>query len=319
MVTTSSLKVPDDCTPQFSGHETFPLRQLWLPKIADFIQKRGVSYKPDFTSDEGIENAIVELGIGKNMVSSARFWARACQIIDSSDRLTKLGEIIFGSDIRAAADPYCTRSETVWLMHWNLASIPSRFTPIWYLFNHVNQPSLDRQSFVEGLKELCRVNNWKVSDNTLKRAQECVLRAYLPRLSAKGNTEDIVEPLLSELGLLETTPSRDVFLLHRGTHKTLPDRIFVYALMDYWMRLKTTSATLDFYRIAHDFGSPGRIFKLDNESIAQRLQRLDVVTNGFLEWTEQAGLKQVSRRKAALSNPHAFAMAMLEGAYSTGN
>lgn len=65
MVTANSLKVPDDCTPQFSGHETFPLRQLWLPKIADFIQKRSTVYKTDFTSDEGIESAIVELGIGK--------------------------------------------------------------------------------------------------------------------------------------------------------------------------------------------------------------------------------------------------------------
>ena len=95
-----------------------------------------------------------------------------------------------------------------------------------------------------------------------------------------------------------------MFLLHRGAHKTLPDEIFVYALMDYWERLKTTSSTLDFYRIAHDFGSPGRVFKLDNENVAQRLQRLGTVTNGFLEWTEQAGLLQVPRRWAALTNPH---------------
>lgn len=319
MVTANSLKVPDlDCG-QFSGHETFPLRQLWLSKIADYVQRHGHGRKPDFTSDEGIENAIIELGVGKNMVSSARFWARACQVIDESDSLTEIGQIIFGSDLTTGGDPYCTRSATVWLMHWNLASVPTRFTPIWYLFNHVNQPSLDRQSFVDGMKELCRVNGWKVSDNTLKRAQECVLRAYLPRLSAKGSTEDFVEPLLSELGLLETTASRDVFLLHRGAHKTLPDEIFVYALMDYWERLKTTSSTLDFYRIAHDFGSPGRVFKLDNENVAQRLQRLGTVTNGFLEWTEQAGLKQVTRRRAALNNPHVYAIEMLKRAYAKNN
>ncbi len=316
MVSANSLKLPPTVCGQFSGHETFPLRQLWLSKITRSINNAKASGVPiAFTTDVGIEHAILELGIGKNMVSSARFWTRACCVIDEADRLTDIGKLIFGDANKAGADPYCVNVASIWLMHWNLASVPERFTPIWFLFNHVNQPSLDRQSFVDGMRELCRINEWKVSDNTLRRAQECTLRAYLPRLSSKGNTEDFVEPLLAELGLLETTASRDVFLINRGAHRSLPDEIFIYALMDYWVRLGNQTSSLDFARIAHDFGSPGRVFKLDNENISKRLQRLGEITKGNLEWTEQAGLRQVIRRKKAHQDPFRFAMDMLKKAY----
>lgn len=316
MVSANSLKLPSTVCGQFSGHETFPLRQLWLSKIARSINNaKALGVSMAFTTNIGIEHAILELGIGKNMVSAARFWARASCVIDEADQLTDIGKFIFGDGNKLGVDPYCANVASIWLVHWNLASVPERFTPIWYLFNHVNQASLDRQSFVDGMKELCRINDWKVSDNTLRRAQECTLRAYLPRLSSKGNTEDFVEPLLSELGLLETTASRDVFLINRSAHRTLPDEIFIYALMDYWTRLGSQASSLDFARIAHDFGSPGRVFKLDNENISKRLLRLEEITKGNLEWTELAGLRQVIRRKKAYQDPYRFAMKMLEKAY----
>lgn len=317
MALAHSLKFPDMPCGQFSGHETFPLRQLWLPKIAHAVDSaRILGFSPDFTSESGIEHAILSLGIGKNMVSSARFWARASGIITESDELTEIGKLIFGEGYKSGKDPYCANPATVWLVHWNLASTPDHFTPIWFLFNQVNQPTLDRQTFVDGMKELCRINGWNVSDNTLRRAQECTLRAYLPRLSAKGYVEDFVEPLLAELNLLETTASRDVFMIRRGAHKTLPHEIFVYALMNFWISKFPQSSSLDFSRIAHDYGSPGRVFKLDNDSIAERLQKIVDITNGCLEWTEQAGLRQVIRRKKAHSNPEEFAFDMLVKAYT---
>ena len=44
----------------FSGHESFQCRQLWLKKSYDFVNK-----KKSFNN----EDAVVELGVGKNMVS----------------------------------------------------------------------------------------------------------------------------------------------------------------------------------------------------------------------------------------------------------
>ena len=77
MAALTNLKLPEDCRPQFSGHETFPLRQLWPSKIAHLIiqAQRDGRQVPISGAD-----AIVELGVGKNMVSSMRFWSQACGI-----------------------------------------------------------------------------------------------------------------------------------------------------------------------------------------------------------------------------------------------
>ena len=52
----------------FSGHDSFQCRHLWLKKGFDFV-KSGKSF-----SDE---DAVVILGVGKNMVNSIRFWMKA--------------------------------------------------------------------------------------------------------------------------------------------------------------------------------------------------------------------------------------------------
>ncbi len=53
---------------KLSGHETFPCRYAWLPKAFGAIQR-----EPKIFSEE--ELAIVELGVGKNMVHAIRFVA----------------------------------------------------------------------------------------------------------------------------------------------------------------------------------------------------------------------------------------------------
>ena len=48
----------------FSGHESFPCKSLWLKKGYDFVIQ-----EKDFNSP----NAVVDLGVGKNMVSSIKW------------------------------------------------------------------------------------------------------------------------------------------------------------------------------------------------------------------------------------------------------
>ena len=56
----------------FSGHETFPLRQMWLKKAYDQAID-GRVLKSAFAD----ESAIAAFGVGKNMVASIRPWALA--------------------------------------------------------------------------------------------------------------------------------------------------------------------------------------------------------------------------------------------------
>ena len=65
--------------PQFSGHETFPLRYGWLKKAVD-----AVTNYPNKETNKAIfsrPEAIADFGVGKNMVLSIRHWATVTDII----------------------------------------------------------------------------------------------------------------------------------------------------------------------------------------------------------------------------------------------
>lgn len=298
--------------PQFSGHETFPLRQLWLPKLFELINDLKRDGKSTFPSTE---EAIVRLGVGKNMVSSMRYWAEAAGLLKhASLQLTDLGELIFGNGTHSGLDSDAEHTATQWLVHWRLSSTPEAFTTNWFLFNYVNGPSADRESILKSLKAFVASNGLRATDLTLKRSIEVCLRSYAPRMSGKGRLEDYIESFLGDLDLVIPL-SRDSFEFRRSMHPSLPDGIFAYSLFEYWERLPSQGATLDFNRIAYDLGSPGRVFKLDQKSIDARLSRIEALTDEALIWTEQAGLRQIVRRGDALSNPSAFKRRMIEKAY----
>ena len=309
----STVRSLESVRPHFSGHETFPLRQLWLLKYTRYLQdlqRKGIDKHLDTAE------AIIALGVGKNMVDAMRFWAEAAGMVKSDAlELSPLGHAIFHDEKPLGLDHDCEHTATQWLVHWNLSSTPDTFTGNWILFNLVNGPISDREMLMKHFKSFCTENSFKTSDSTLKRCIEVCLRSYLPRQSTKGHMEDFIEPFLGDLDLLRPL-GKEGFDFHLAYHASLPDGIFAYALVDYWQRLSNSSSTLDFNRIAHGFGSPGRVFKLDPKSVDMRLSHLEALTDGALVWTEQAGLRQVIRRDDALRDTNAFMLRMLRKAYS---
>ena len=53
------------------------------------------------------------------------------------------------------------------------------------------------------------------------------------------------------------------------------------------------SSTLSIENILFDAGSPGRAFKLNEESITERLLRIEEISEGVCRWIDTAGLRQV--------------------------
>lgn len=300
--------------PQFSGHETFPLRQLWLKKAFDTVFNRpnfNAAPKQIFADEE----AIVHFGVGKNMVSSIRFWAVACNVLQEHNdtyKVTPFAESIFNEF--QGLDPHCEHISTVWLMHWFLASTPDRTTTWYYLFNHVGQQVFDRESIGKALTGELEGLKVKISQATLKRDVECCIRSYVPRANS-DSPEDLSEPLLGELGLIVHN-SKDSFEFRRGSKRSLHDGIFGYALLDYWQRLEASGSVMAFDRVAHDYGSPGRVFKIDENGIAERLVSLEHLTNGQIQWTEQAGLRQVTLKNNTDKHIESLKKSLLALAYS---
>lgn len=285
----------DDYRHQLSGHETFPLRYGWLKKAFDAIAE--TEGEADTKSVFLGEDAIARFGVGKNMVASMRHWAAAADIIDESQGVSSIRTTAFGRKIFSAGglDPYMEHPATLWLVHWMLAARPAKTTWFW-AFSYYPALSFEREHLVKGIGRLAKERGWsRVAASTVKNDVACFVRTYVPQQpSGQAGNDDALESPLTELGLIKAIGKRDGFRFVRGQKATLGDGVFTYALLDFWSR-HSRAATLSFEAIAHEPGSPGRIFLLDENDVADRLSALDEVTGGALRWSETAGLKQAVR------------------------
>lgn len=284
---------------------------MWLKKVYDQATEGKRVAKATFSD----ENAIASFGVGKNMVSSIRHWAMACDVLRESDNDSDFFEVppIASEILRdGGLDPYAEHPSTAWYAHWWLAGRGNRATTWQWLFNHVTAPTFTRQELEPALVDFARKLDPKrrLSISTLSRDLETCLRSYAPRFSG-GSPEDFAEPLLGELGLLQEV-HKGQYAFRRGPKITLHDGLFAYSLIDYWERSADGLSSMAFETIAYGEGSPGRVFKLDEDSVAERLLGLSDLTNGFLEWTDTAGLRQVHKK---ISNSENLRQEMIRKAY----
>ena len=281
-----------DYKPQFSGHETFPLRYGWLKKCFDRVAE----------TEQVIENkslcwgddSIARYGVGKNMVSSMRHWSTVCGIIEETPgtnkvNTTSLGKFLFGD---RGVDPYLENPNSLWLIHWKLATEWKKKTTWFWAFSYYSAVTFERDTLINRLQR-----DWpKASKTTIKNDVACFVRTYATQLvTSKAGREDSLECPLTELGLIKPVSKRDEFRFNRGPKSTLGNGTFIFALLEFWREFSPASSTLSFEAIAHEPGSPGRVFMLDENDVADRLSMLDSVTFNVLRWSETAGLKQVVR------------------------
>ncbi|MGI9229285.1 MAG: DUF4007 family protein [Gammaproteobacteria bacterium] len=284
-----------DYRPQFSGHETFPLRYGWLKKVYDRVAE--TEDQPENRTACWDDDAIARFGVGKNMVAAMRHWANATQIIEEPTANTaqakELGKKLFHP--RGGLDQYMENPATLWLIHWQLVAREEKTTWFW-AFSHYPAITFERDKFEKLLERFVGERGWKVASKTIKNDAACFIRTYVARQpSRKAGLDDALESPLTELGLIKAIGKKDGFRFVRGPKPTLGDGVFTYALIDFWSRHAPNAATLSFESVAHSPGGPGRVFLLDENDVVDRLSALDSLTGGAFRWSETAGLKQVVR------------------------
>lgn len=161
----------------FSGHETFPLRQMWLKKVFERAGYTDHIEKAVFNNEE----AIAEFGVGKNMVASIRHWALACNVI--TDEGAKPGTFAFTDFAQRVLpdegfDPYAENPTTAWYAHWWLAGNGHRSTTWKWLFNYVTAPTFSKADLEKPLTDYARAldPNRKLSSATISRDIETCIR-----------------------------------------------------------------------------------------------------------------------------------------------
>jgi len=280
----------------FAGHETFPFRYTWLRKAMDFVGK-----EPDAF---GREDAMVELGVGKNMVRSMRHWALACGVLEEEPgtRGRKLRATSFGRSLLGAEgwDPYLEDQASIWLLHAQLASRPEWATTWYWVFNHLPQPEFSKTELSKWLMAFVTDKGWgRIGEVSIRRDIDCFVRTYVPSTPGrKTPVEDTLDCPLVELGLVREFGTRSHYIVSRSVQPTLPDDLVAWRLAEFLERMELTTGTISLEKVAYAPGSPGRVFCLSEDALVARLERLGAVTSSDMTFDDTAGLRQVlvSRR-----------------------
>ena len=283
----------------FSGHETFPFRYTWLKKGVDAVLQDPSAFAS--------ERATVTLGVGKNMVNSIRHWCLATGLIKKSKgpsdqggkggqgfEPTPLGKSLLGDD---GFDPYLEDVATLWLIHWQLATNPDQATTWFWAFGVFGQNEFGKDKFVSELTDWVEKNGRnRISENSIKRDVDCFFRTYVPsRLTKTTVMEDTFDCPLVELNLISDSSEGDTYRFHRGPKHSLPTEVFVAALSEFWDTQFSGNNELAFAHIAYSPKSPGQVFKLDEDTLVEHLDRVEGLTDSTLRYGETAGVKQVYR------------------------
>ena len=278
-------------TPSFAGHQTFTLRAGWLKKGLDAIAD-----DPQFFARD---DALVVLGVGKNMVSAIRHWILATDLARATGRdlaATSLGEMLLRDD---GFDPYLEDAATLWLLHWQLCGPGSSWFSAAFAFNFLREWEWTREKLVEALADAAAREGRAPASETLKRDADVLLATYAATERAGGNSDDGLDCPLRELGLIVPAFEHH-FRFAVGPKPSLAPAIFAYALAQFWNWKAPQSATISAREIAHAPGSPGAVFKLDEDSTLAYLDDLSAVTRGAWRFEDTPHVRQVVRDEADL-------------------
>jgi hypothetical protein len=196
-------------------------------------------------------------------------------------------------------DTYLEDPATLWVLHWQIASNRSRATTWFWTFSHYHEPEFTRESLTSALTKWTQTLPGKqVAESSLKRDIEVFLRTYLSARQSRGLTvEDSLDCPLVELGLITQVEGTQNYRFNRGAQPTLPNGVLAYAVLQFWDNFAPNAQTLALHDLASQPASPGRLFKIDESSLIERLESIEDWTDGALSYSDTAGSRQLLRRK----------------------
>ena len=268
------------------------------------------------------DDATVKIGVGKNMVRSIRFWGLAAKLIveNNLDSVTKrsglttteIGKSLFGD---SGWDQYLEFPGTLWLMHWLLLSPQSRLPVWWIAFNEFNAVEFtDTELNLVVTKHLHQNIEWKCpSASTIKKDVNALLRTYAPVHRTKtSGLDEMLECPLRELRLINYSNHSSRYRFAYDEKPTLPAEILIFSILNFIAYSKDEAGTTEIGRLASEPGAPGRVFKLTEYQIIEKLEAV-IHQIPSLELTSTAGVTQI----VWFSHPRKVANQILNRYYRT--
>ena len=261
----------------FSGHESFPCRSLWLKKGYDYLVAKNSFNDPE---------AVVALGVGKNMVSAIRFWLKAFGI-SNNDEITDFGQYLF--DEETGKDKYLEDLATLWLLHYRLVSTGEAVL-YWMLFCGLQR---ERTQFTREqalsyvrLKMAEYGKQTSFNENTVKKDIGVLLQNYL--LPKKAMTNEDYSSLLVDLDLIRQNEDGKEYHFNVEGKRKVTKEVFMYALVD--LKERMNDNTIPYETIQERVGL---VFCMQDFETIAMLKELSKKFSKYMAYSDVAGIRQI--------------------------
>jgi hypothetical protein len=268
----------------FSGHEKFHCRRFWLKKGYDFLNA-GKKFSDD--------DAVVALGVGKNMVNSVRYWMKAFDLVDEQEQPNETAHYIFGEN---GKDPYLEDIGTCWLLHYHLvtkgkASLYSLF------FNEFRKERVEftKEQLLGFLRRKCEETGSSVSLNSLGADIDVFIKTYLRPKGKIRNIEDEFSALLIDFDLVQVFDKSGNELWYKIESKEredIPLEIILFSILD-----QKSGDSVSFRDMLNRENSPGMVYAMNESGLMSKIQDIVMRFQDQTVFSDDAGIRELQFRK----------------------
>ena len=226
-----------------------------------------------------------ELGIGKNMVDSLRYWLKATNLIKTSPKgfiLTDTARKILEKD------PYFELDGTLFLIHYLLVTNKEEATTWYWFFNHFSATEFEKEPLTNSFHSYIQIKtDKKVRDSTLEKDLNCLLRMYQSaEYEGKKNPETETPSPFTKYGWIEKRG--ESFIRNKLNINDFNIHIFAHILNIFWKNHLSQSESVKLEDLSLKENSPGRIFQFSLEEMND-LVELCSKKSKYLDYSRTGG------------------------------
>lgn len=261
----------------FSGHESFPCKTLWLKKGYDFVV-----HDKDFNNPE----AVIDLGVGKNMVASIRYWLKVFGLCQN-DQPTWLGNYLFNDE--DGRDPYMEDLATLWILHFHLVfNQDATLYNLFFCGYQKGHTQFEREQIVTYVKlNMIEANKQTVfNENTVKKDVSVLIQNYaLPR---KYQSYEDFSSILIDLDLIRQNTEGKGYYVNIDGKRKVAKEIFMYALLV--LKEQEGDNTISYDTVQDKVGLT---FCMQDYETIEMLKLLANEYSDYMSYNDNAGIRMI--------------------------
>jgi hypothetical protein len=260
--------------PIFSGHETFSCKLHWLKRGYEFVVN-----EYNFNDEE----AVVRLGVGKNMVASIKYYMKSFGLLNQDGDLEDIARKLFNSE--NGFDPFLEDIGSLYLLHFLIVNTNHATAyKTTFIDYHSQRNTIEKNKLQNFIKHLCFDNaGYKniYNENTVKKDINVLIHNYYNK--SISNIEDS-NTIFAQLNLIRETED-GTFVFNYENKTNVPPKIFLYALLHSFQDNNSIS-----FEMMRDLALT---FCLTNNDLLNIIKQLCIDYSGILVFSDVAGIKEL--------------------------